>query len=195
MSAPAGSLTELIQTIETSPIADRDAAAMALAFVRDGVLTGEGPTTRGRMHFSRSLDSDDTAWCTRILTAAAVNDQPVSRAEAEAMFQIHDAATERTDGGRFDDLLAKAVMHHAASSSGLRVPPRAVALSPETSIESWAPSSALDANIEMLEWIARHMRGKRHSNLMLSKIVAGMIGAAATLPLAQSLGGLLDLAM
>jgi hypothetical protein len=195
MSAPAGSLTELIQTIETSPIADRDAAAMALAFVRDGVLTGEGPTTQGRVHFSRSLDSDDTAWCARILTAAAVNDQPVSRAEAEAMFQIHDAATERTDGGRFDDLLAKAVMHHAASSSGLRVPPRAVALSPDTAIESWAPSAALDTNIEMLEWIARHMRGKRHSNLMLSKIVAGMIGAAATLPLAQSLGGLLDLAM
>jgi hypothetical protein len=195
MSAAAVSLAELIQTIETSPIADRDAAAMALAFVRDGVLTGEGPTTKGRVHFSRSLDSDDAAWCARILTAPAINDQPVSRAEAEAMFQIHDAATERMDGGRFDDLLAKAVMHHAASSSGLRVPPRAVALSPETRIESWAPAASLDANIEMLEWIARQMRGKRNNNRMLMNLVASLIGAAAVLPLAQSFGGLLDLGM
>jgi hypothetical protein len=30
----------------------------------------------------------------------------------------------------FDDLLAKAVVHHAASASGLPVPPRTVALSP-----------------------------------------------------------------
>src|SRR6478609_8282328 len=87
----------------------RDTAAHALSIVRDGVITGEGPTTRGRVHFSRALDADDAAWCVRILTAAAVNDQPVSRAEAEALFEINEAATERTDGGRFDDLLAKAV--------------------------------------------------------------------------------------
>ncbi len=166
---------------------------MALAFVRDGVLTGEGPTTTGRMHFSRSLDSADAAWCARILTASAVNDQPVSRAEAEALFQINDAATERMDDGRFDDLLAKAVVHHAASSSGLPVPPRAVALSPDTAIESWAPATALDVNIEMLEWIAAQMRGKRRSNRLLMKLVASLIGAATTLPLARSLGGFVDI--
>jgi hypothetical protein len=192
MSVPAGSLAELLHTIETSPNADRDVAALALAFVRDGVLTGEGPTTAGRMHFSRLLDLDDAAWCARILTAAAINGQPVSRAEAEAMFQINDAATERMDGGRFDDLLAKAIVHHAASSSGLSVPPRTVALSPDTAIESWAPMTALDVNIDMLQWIAGRMRGKRHHNRMLMKLVASLIGAAASLPLAQSLGGMLD---
>jgi hypothetical protein len=31
--------------------------------VRDGVITGEGPTTRGRIHFSRALDAQDAAWC------------------------------------------------------------------------------------------------------------------------------------
>src|SRR6201988_3330502 len=95
----------------------RDTAAHALTIVRDGVITGEGPTTRGRVHFSRALDADDAAWCARILTAAAVEHQPVSRAEAEALFEINDAATERSDAGRFDDLLAKAVVHHAASVS------------------------------------------------------------------------------
>jgi hypothetical protein len=195
MSAPAGNLAELIRTIETSSIADREITARALAFVRDGCLTGEGPTAAGRVHFSRSLDSDDAAWCARILTAAAVDLQPVSRAEAEALFQINDAATERMDGGRFDDLLAKAVVHHAASSSGLPVPPRAVALSPDTAIESWAPARATDVNVEVLEWIAAQMRGKRRSNRLLMKVVASLVGAATALPLAQSLPALLDLGM
>jgi len=162
----------------------RDTAAHALTIVRDGVITGEGPTTRGRVHFSRELDADDAAWCARILTAAAVEHQPVSRAEAEALFEINDAATERSDEGRFDDLLAKAVAHHAASESGLPVPPRTVALSPETDIESWAPTHAKGVNTEVLEWIARQMRGKRSSNRTLTAMVATLAGVAA-LPLAH----------
>src|SRR5919201_4676718 len=145
----------------------RDTAAHALGIVRDGVITGEGPTTKGRVHFSRSLDADDAAWCARILTAAAVEIEPASRAEAEALLEISDAAAERTDGGRFDDLLAKAVAHHAASVSGLPVPPRTVALSPDTDIESWAPMKASGVDTEVLEWIAGQMRGKQRSNRKL----------------------------
>eukprot|EP01035_Chromulina_nebulosa_P059403 gene59403-81310_t len=81
----SAAIAEQIGAIETSGILDRTKAAQALAIVRDGVITGEGPTTRGRMHFSRALDADDAAWCARILTAAGVADQPVSRAEAEAL--------------------------------------------------------------------------------------------------------------
>ena len=72
----------------------RQTAAHALTIVRDGVITGEGPTTKGRIHFSRALDADDAAWCARLLTVAAVDHQPVSRAEIEALFQISDAAAE-----------------------------------------------------------------------------------------------------
>ena len=118
------------------------------------------------------------------LTAAAVEHEPVSRAEAEALFEINDAAAERSDDGRFDDLLAKAVVHHAASASGLPVPPRTVALRPDTSIESWAPTQAIDIDIEVLEWLASQMRGKRHSNRTLTAMVAAIVGAAA-LPLAH----------
>jgi hypothetical protein len=193
-TAPNGALTDLIRTIETSQIADRAVAAHALAFVRDGVITGEGPTTKGRVHFSRALDAHDVAWCARILTAAAVANQPVSREEAETLFEINDAASERSDDGRFDDLFAKAVVHHAASASGLPVPPRSVALSPETSIESWAPTKAVGVDIEVLEWIASQMRGKRRSNRTLMTLVATLIGAA-TLPLAQTLPNILDLGM
>src|SRR5580700_6513092 len=184
MSAPLATSVEPIAALEPSDISCRNTAALALAVVRDGVITGEGPTTRGRVHFSRALDADDAAWCARILTARAVEHQPVSRAEAEALFEINDAAAERSDDGRFDDLLAKAVVHHAASASGLPVPPRTVALSPDTAIESWAPAHAVSVDTEVLEWIASQMRGKRRSNRTLMRLVATIVGAA-TLPLAH----------
>lgn len=162
----------------------RNTSAEALTIVRDGVITGEGPTTKGRIHFSRALDADDAAWCARILTAAAVEHEPVCRAEVEALFEIHDAAAERTDGGRFDDLLTKAVAHHAAAEAGVKVPPRSVALSADTAIESWAPANAIKANTDALRWIAGQMRGKRRSNRTLSAMVASLVGVAAA-PLAQ----------
>jgi hypothetical protein len=182
MSAPVVTVAEPIAVLEPSKISCRNTAALALTVVRDGVITGEGPTTKGRVHFSRALDADDAAWCARILTATAVEHQPVSRAEAEALFEINDAAAERSDNGRFDDLLAKAVVHHAASVSGLPVPSRTVALSPETAIESWAPARAAGVDTDVLEWIASQMRGKHRSNRTLMSLVATIVGVAA-LPL------------
>ncbi len=194
MSSANVAIADRSGVIETANISSREAAARALFVVRDGVITGEGPTTRGRIHFSRSLDVDDVNWCARILTAAAMADQPVSRAEAEALFEINDAGAERSDNGMFDDLLAKAVVHHAASASGLPVPPRAIALSPGTAIESWAPTQAIGVNVEVLEWIASQMRGKRRYNHALMTLAAMLIGAA-TLPMVQQLPGVLDLGM
>jgi|SRR5882724_9055917 len=177
MSAPLVTAVEPTAAPEPSDISCRNTAARALTVVRDGVITGEGPTTKGRVHFSRALDADDAAWCARILTASAVEHQPVSRAEAEALFEIDDAAAERSDNGRFDDLLTKAVVHHAASASGLPVPSRTVALSPETAVESWAPRQAVKVDAEVLEWIASQMRGKRRGNRTLMGLVATVVGA------------------
>ena len=121
MSAPLATLAEPISALEPANISCHKTAAQALAIVRDGVITGEGPTAKGRVHFSRALDADDAAWCARILTASAVEHLPVSRAEVEALFEIGAVATERSDDGRFEDLLTKAVAHHAATprSSGI----------------------------------------------------------------------------
>src|ERR1700688_3549507 len=105
MSAPLATADEPTAILEPSDISCQNTAARALTVVRDGVITGEGPTTRGRVHFSRVLDADDAAWCARILTASAVAHQPVSRAEAEALFEINDAAAERSADGVLDDLL------------------------------------------------------------------------------------------
>lgn len=181
------------RAIESLFIIDRTSAVHALGVVRDGVITGEGPTVTGRVHFTRALDAADAQWCARILAAEALDDQPVSRAEAETLFEINEAAAERSDDGLFDDLFAKAVVHHAASASGLPVPPRSVALSPDTAIDSWAPTRAIGVNVEVLEWIAAQMRGKRRSSRALKGLVATLIGAA-TLPLAQ-LPNVLDYGM
>jgi hypothetical protein len=193
MSAFIGISDEMIGAVEMSKSGDRDVAAWALGIVRDGVITGEGPTTRGRIHFSRALDAQDAAWCAHILTAMAAADQPVSRAEAEALFEINAAATERSDNGRFDDLFARAIVHHATSASGLPVPSRTIALSLDTAIESWAPTRAIDLDIEVREWIASQMSGKFHGNRNVMKLVAAIIGTA-TLPLTQ-LPSLFDMGM
>ncbi|MGX7745123.1 hypothetical protein [Rhodopseudomonas parapalustris] len=178
--------------IDPLKVSNRYTAAQALGIVRDGIITGEGPTTGGRVHFSRTLDAADTAWCMRILTDATVDSQPISRAEAEALFEINDAAAERVDGGRFDDLFAKAVAHLAASASGLQVPARSVALSPDVAIESWAPAQAVGANTEVLEWISRQMRSTRRSNHTLMRLVATLVGVAA-LPLMTQVPRIFDL--
>src|SRR6201995_2254064 len=187
MSAPLAALTEPSAVsevaLEPSKISCRNTAAQALAIVRDGVITGEGPTTKGRVHFSRALDSHDAAWCERILTATAVEHQPVSRAEAATLFEIDHAAAERSDEGRFDDLIAKAIVHHAASASGLPVPPRTVALAPDTAIESWAPNHAAKVDVEILNWIPTQMRANKRRNRTLAALVATIVGVA--LPLVQ----------
>src|ERR1700751_1342714 len=184
MSAFVEITNELIGVVAMSRSDGRDIAAYVLRIVRDGVITGEGPTTRGRIHFSRALDAQDAAWCARILTAITVADEPVSRAEANALFEINAAASERSDNGQFDDLFAKAIVHHAASASGFPVPSRTIALSPDTAIESWAPTRVACHDIEALEWIGSRMPGKFRGNRNVMRLVAAIIGVAA-LPLTQ----------
>jgi hypothetical protein len=193
MSALIAISDELIGAIETPKSGDRDVVVYALGLVRDGVITGEGPTTRGRIHFSRAIDAQDAAWCARILTAITVADQPVSRAEAEVLFEINAAAAERSDNGQFDDLFARAIVHHLASASGMPVPSRTIALSPDTAIESWAPTRAAGLDTEVVAWIASQMRGKLRGYRTVIKLVAAIIGVA-TLPMTQ-LPNLFDIGM
>lgn len=170
-----------------------DEAVLALAAVLNGIITGEGPTTQGRIHFSRTLDYEDAIQCERILMAAGRNGVAVSRAEAEMLFDIDAAATERTDDGRFDDLFAKAVAHYVLTAAGRPVPPREVALAPETPISTWAPqhlSGKIDSEIQV--WMASHVNKRKRLSRALATIAVLICGAAVS-PVAQSIAGLLDL--
>jgi len=131
-------------------------SAAALMLVRRGVLTGEGPTVSGRVHFSRAIDVEDAVLCARVLAVAGRNGEPVSRAEADALFDIAAVAGERRDGGRFDDLLAKAAVHHVMSASGLDVPRRELALAPATPLRAWASGAGIRS--EAASWVRTRMR-------------------------------------
>jgi hypothetical protein len=122
--------------------------------VRNGVITGEGPTTAGRIHFSRAIDAADTALVRLALMAGGA--QAITRAEADALFDIHEAACERADGGAFDDLMAKAIAHHVLVASGHRVPDRATALSSTTALADWAQNQSLDP--DLAGWLERRLR-------------------------------------
>lgn len=63
LSCEPRSPEELVADVagSTSDIAARSTAA--LAKVRCDIIVGEGPTVTGRLHFSRTIDGDDTALC------------------------------------------------------------------------------------------------------------------------------------
>jgi hypothetical protein len=149
-------------------------SAAALAQVCHGVITGEGPTVVGRVHFSRAIDADDTALCARILILAGRGGDPISRAEADALFDINAVAAERQDGGRFDDLLSKAVVHHVMSACGRNVPSRAIALAPATPLDAWA--SAIDINTEVRCWLEMRVREMCAGSVSARAIVKAISG-------------------
>jgi hypothetical protein len=168
----------------TSDIAAR--SAMALAQVRSEIIVGEGPTVAGRVHFSRTIDAGDTALCARILVAAGCTGLSVSRAEADALFAIDAAGSERCDNGRFDDLLTKAVMHHLMSAAGVAVPSRESAFDPENPLVAWA--SAIDLDWEQQSWLESHLGQMKPSSAAARAIKAilhiDLVRPQAELPLA-----------
>ncbi|MFL5084578.1 MAG: hypothetical protein ACJ8FP_07145 [Xanthobacteraceae bacterium] len=165
-------IAAVVAAVERSPAEPLRLAV--LRAVRNGVITGEGPTTAGRIHFSRAIDAADTALVRRILMAGGA--QPVTHAEADALFDIHEAACERADGGAFDDLLAKAIAHHVLAASGHRVPERARALSSAMALAGWTRNEALDPSVAA--WLERRLRrGGRHQAQLGA--LAALLGPAA----------------
>jgi hypothetical protein len=171
----AADFANLVVEIERSPVVQPTLAAQALSAVRRGVITGEGPTTTGRIHFSRCIDSADTALVSRILLAG--DRYAVTRAEADALFDINDAAFERTDGGAFVDLLVKAIAHHVLAAAGHRVPCRTTALAATTELTAWAVSEVHDADVGA--WLMARLRRHGRQDAKLAALAA-LVGARAS---------------
>ena len=173
----AADFAALLADLEQSPVAEPMLAAAALSEVRNGVITGEGPTTAGRIHFSRAIDAADTAMVRRILLAGGA--EAVTRAEADALLDIHEAALERVDGGAFDDLLARAITHHVLAASGHSVPARAAALDPTAALADWAALEHETLGHEMTAWLQRRLARPRCQHAALFALAA-WVGVAAT---------------
>lgn len=167
-------VAELITEIATekSEVALRSAAALVQVY--RAVITGEGPTVAGRIHFSRTIDSDDVSLCARILVLAGRHGHPVSRVEADVLFDINAAGSDRDDAGRFDDLLAKAVVHHIMSACGRNVPGREIALARDTRLETW--TSAIDIHTDVRSWLELRLRDVRSSSAAVCAITEAIYG-------------------
>jgi hypothetical protein len=193
----AADFHDIVAAIDQAPHLAPRLAVLALDEVCRGVMTGEGPTTRGRVHFSRTIDATDAAMCEMILVAAGGHSgKPVTREEAEVLFNIHEAALDREDEGHFDDLFVKAIAHHVLAAAGHAVPPRGTALARATSIAQWAPPDEFATiDREIATWLDRRVRGNRRWSGPLRTIAAMLVGAGASaVPMTASLAALIDLA-
>ena len=177
-------LEALIAGIAASPAA----GLAALAEVRNGVITGEGPTTEGRIHDSRCIDAADTALIKRILLAGG--EAAISRAEAEALFEIHDAALDHADSGAFEDLFARAIAHHVLAAAGRPVPARSAALTATKPVADWV-SDAGALQGETAAWLASRLQRRRRG---LGTLAAGAAWLGVATPWSASVAAVIDLA-
>jgi hypothetical protein len=113
-------------------------SAFAILQLRLAVVLGEGPAIGRRPHFSRDIDADDVVLLARILEAGGGHEgRPVSREEAEALFDLHDAAAEGSNHPSFDDLFFKAIANHLTAAAGHTVAPRREVLMPDPRVAEW----------------------------------------------------------
>jgi len=161
--APAGAIETvtaietLLRAMEAAREAPSSLAAFAIRQAQAAIIKGEGPAIGPRPHFSRVIDGEDTALLYRILIAAGGADGvAVSREEAEALFDLHDATARSTNDPAFDGLFYRAIAHHALHASGEEVAPRQAALTPGGALTNSAP------NAEQAAWLSeRIMRDGR----------------------------------
>lgn len=131
LATPAG-IEALLRTLEAARESPPKLAAFVLAQLCRAVIAGEGPALGRRAHFSRVIDAGDVALIARVLHAAGGADgRPVSRTEAEALFDLHDACAGNPNDPAFDDLFFKAIANHLIAAAGHTVAPRSEALAPD----------------------------------------------------------------
>ncbi len=119
----------LIRTMEMARETSVSVAVFAFLQVKAAVINGEGPAIGQRPHFSRTIDAEDTALLYRILIAAGgAAGAPVSRAEANVLFDLHDAVARSKNDSGFDNLFFRAIEHHLLAISGIATESRFVAL-------------------------------------------------------------------
>ncbi len=128
----------VMRLLETIPNSPAQLAAFAISQLRFAIVLGEGPAIGRRPHFSRDVDAEDVVLLARILEAAGgAEGRPVSREEAEALFDLHDATAEGTNHAGFDDLFFKAIANHLIASAGHNVVSRRDMLAPDPRVAEW----------------------------------------------------------
>jgi len=176
----------LIRAMEAARKTPTSVATFTLLQVKAAIINGEGPAIGARPHFSRTIDAEDTALLYRILIAAGGKEgAPVSRAEANVLFDLHDAVARSKNDSSFDELFFRTIEHHVLAASGIAAQSRLAALAPRQREEMTQRPSA-----EHVAWLSeRIMRDGRPTVAEFDLL--RLIGAQPTKPNA-SLRSLLD---
>jgi hypothetical protein len=126
--ATEGGFAAIMRVLEISSEVSPLLAAYTIGQVRFAVITGSGPAIGARKHFSRIIDSADIALIERILRlSGGTSVRPVSRLEAEALFDLHDAVAGAENDVGFADLFFAAIANYLAASVGIPLSSRLVA--------------------------------------------------------------------
>lgn len=128
-TATAGGFAAIVRLIETANDIAPVLSAYAIRQVRSAVLAHRRPASTVRLFLNRAIDSETAVLVRRVvLGCAGQSARPVSREEAEALFDLHDLTARATNDEDFDDLFFKAVAHHVLGAAGAPVPGRREAL-------------------------------------------------------------------
>ena len=148
----------LMRAIETARETSASLAVFALVEVRAAIINGDGQTIGLRPHFTRVIAAEHTALLYRILIAAGgAEGKPVTRAEADALFDLHDATACSDNDLAFNELFFRSIANHVLAASGHGQEPRQVALAPDFILKA-----DLRPNAEQTAWISeRIMRDGR----------------------------------
>ena len=150
--ATSAGIETLLRVIEAAIQTPSLLPAFLIGQLCAAVIAGEGPALGRRPHFSRAIDNEDVRFLSRVLEAAGgTAGMPVSRAEAEALFDLHDAAAASGSDSSFHDLFCKAIANHLIAASGHAVSPRREALAAGQDLV-WVAVGA-----EEEAWLASHI--------------------------------------
>ena len=127
----------LVKVLEEARWAPASLSALALNQLRDAVANGEGPLRQGAKPAKGAISAADVAALRRILYACGGDGNiAITRAEAEALMDIAEAADESLCDPAWIDLYAKAIANHLMAASGFTPPPREQALRQEAWLEA-----------------------------------------------------------
>jgi hypothetical protein len=108
----------LVNIMEEANEIPANLAAFALAQVKHAAITGEGPTARGRVHYSRTIDAADVDLLSRMLAVAGgASGAAVTRAEADVLFDIADTCEGVASDNGWERLFVRAIANHLLGSS------------------------------------------------------------------------------
>ena len=127
----------LVKILDESRWAPASLTTLALAQVRDAVVNGKGPLRAGGKPALGVITSSDVSALRSILYAAGGDGNiGVTRAEAEVLMDIADAADDTLSDPAWTDLYTKAIANHLLAAHGYAPPTRQEALKQEAWLEA-----------------------------------------------------------